>query len=261
MSTPPARSRWLAGYQPNPRAALRLFCFPYAGGAASVFHLWSKFLSPNIEVCPIQLPGRGARMAEPPLRRMDALVEVLSRELAPYFDKPFAFFGHSMGAVIGFELAHRLLQQRQFAPVHLFVSGRRAPQIPDHEPPTYNLPERDFLEALRQLEGTPPEVLEHEELMQLLMPLLRADFELIQTYEYTERAPLACPLTAFGGVEDAEVNREELEAWREQTNAAFKLRMLPGDHFFLNKAQSQFLEILSHELGQVVRGMAHGTDG
>lgn len=252
MSTTSATSRWLSGYKPNPRAALRLLCFPYAGGAANIFHAWSQSLPSSVEVCPVQLPGRGNRLTEPPFTGLEPLVETAARELLPYFDKPFAFFGHSMGAIISFELAHRLRLEQRNEPVHLFVSGRHAPQIPETETPTYNLPDKDFLDELRRLKGTPAEVLEHEELMQLMLPLLRADFELIQTYKYAPRPPLDCPITAFGGMADTEVPRECLEAWSAMTTGAFKLRMLPGDHFFLNTARPLLLQTLARDLQQVV---------
>jgi medium-chain acyl-[acyl-carrier-protein] hydrolase len=250
MSTTPVTSRWLSGYKPNPRAALRLFCFPYAGGAANIFHSWPNSLPPSVEVCPVQLPGRGNRLPEPAFTGLELLVESAARELLPFFDKPFAFFGHSMGAIISFELANRLRLEQRREPVHLFVSGRQAPQIPVDEMPTYNLPEKDFLDELRRLKGTPADVLEHAELMQLMLPLLRADFELIQTYRFAPRPLLDCPITAFGGMEDTEVTRESLEAWREMTTGAFKLRMLPGDNFFLNTARPLFLQTLARDLQQ-----------
>lgn len=251
MSTTPVTSRWLPGFKPNPRAALRLFCFPYAGGAANIFHSWASALPSSVEVCPVQLPGRGNRLLEPAFTGLEPLVETAARELLPFFDKPFAFFGHSMGAIISFELAQRLRLEHRSEPVHLFVSGRRAPQVPEAETPTYNLPEKDFLDELRRLKGTPPEVFEHEELMQLMLPLLRADFELIQTYKYSTRPPLDRPINAFGGLEDTEVSHESIEAWREMTTGAFKLRMLPGDHFFLNSARPLFLQTLARDLQQV----------
>lgn len=251
MRPTPNTNRWLAAYRPNPRATLRLFCFPYAGGAASIFQTWPQRLPPTVEVCPVQLPGRGARLAEPAFTAVEPLVEAAARELAAYFDKPFAFFGHSMGAVIGFELARLLRAAGRTGPRQLYVSGRRAPQLPDDDPPTYNLPEPEFIEELRRLEGTPREVLEHQELMQLIMPLLRADFQLIQTYRYTPGPPLDCPVTAYGGLRDADANREAVEAWRAQTTAAFKLRMLPGGHFFLHSDQALFLQTLAQDLMEI----------
>jgi medium-chain acyl-[acyl-carrier-protein] hydrolase len=197
----------------------------------------------------VQLPGRGNRLGEPAYTRLPPLVEALSAALLPYFDVPFAFFGHSMGASIGFELARRLRRLRAPEPFHLFVSGRRAPQCPDTDPPTYHLPEPAFINQLRQLNGTPQEVLEHPEIMQLLLPLLRADFQLIQTYVYEPGPPLACPITAFGGIEDPETDRDLLERWREQTVADFSLQMFPGDHFFPHASRASLLQSISRKLG------------
>jgi medium-chain acyl-[acyl-carrier-protein] hydrolase len=163
---------------------------------------------------------------------------------------PFAFFGHSMGAMISFELARRLRREHDREPIHLFVSGRRAPQLPITEPPTYNLPEPQLIEDLRRLNGTPRAVLENPELLQLVLPLLRTDFEVCQTYTYTPQAPLSCPITVFGGLQDTEAPRESLAAWREQTTSSFTLRMFPGDHFFLHTTQHDMLRIIYEQLSR-----------
>jgi len=170
-----------------------------------------------------------------------------------YSDLPFAFFGHSMGSLISFELARRLRRERQQEPIHLFVSGRSAPQLPDEEPPAHNLPEPEFLEELRRLNGTPKEALAYPELMQILIPILRADFSVCETYIYTEEPPLACPISAFGGTQDSDVSREDMEAWRRQTRASFTLRMFSGDHFFLHSAEEQLLTILAEEISHLAR--------
>jgi medium-chain acyl-[acyl-carrier-protein] hydrolase len=234
----------------NPQARMRLFCFPYAGGRDLIFRGWQEELPSFVEVCPVELPGRGRRLREAPFTRLTALVEDLGRDIVPYLDKPFAFFGHSMGAMISFELAQLLRREQGMTPAHLFVSGRRAPHVPEQSPTTYNLPEPEFLEELRRLNGTPREVLEHAELIQLTLPLLRADFEVVQTYDYKPLPPLSCPLTAFGGLQDVEVRREYLEAWRECTTGPFTLRMMPGDHFFLHTTRRLLLQVLAQQLQQ-----------
>jgi medium-chain acyl-[acyl-carrier-protein] hydrolase len=249
---------WVVRWRPNHKASLRLFCFPYAGGAASIYRTWGNSLPSHIEVCSIQPPGRGARMAEPPMTNLPDILRALSRSIRPYLDLPFAFFGHSMGAFLSFELARLLRTEQGVRPAHLFVSGCRALQLHDPERPTYNLPEPEFIEELRRLGGTPAEVLEHPELLSLILPLLRADFELCQTYRYTPDLPLNCPITAFGGTED-HVGREELEAWREQTTASFALRMFPGDHFFLHGAESKILEIVAQKLSPEQRKLSRGN--
>jgi medium-chain acyl-[acyl-carrier-protein] hydrolase len=251
MGTTTGTTLWLVT-KPQPNARLRLFCFPYAGGAATAYRMWSKFLPSTVDLCPVQLPGRGGQMSKQPFTQMTPLVEAAASELEPYFDRPFAFFGHSMGAVIGFELARHLRRASKPGPLHLFVSGRRPPQSLKKIVPTYNLPEPEFVELLRRLGGTPREVLEHQELMPLLIPLLRADFELIQTYSYTAGSPLNCPITAYGGLQDPEVSQEELKDWGQQTTGQFSMKMLPGDHFFLHSAQNVLLALLARELQQMV---------
>ncbi|MBW4678528.1 MAG: thioesterase II family protein [Microcoleus vaginatus WJT46-NPBG5] len=247
-TTQSAFNAWVMCPKPNPQARLRLFCFPYAGAGSQIFRTWAQSLPASLEVCPIELPGRGTRIMEAPYSQLDPLVETLASVLLPHLDKPFAFFGHSMGALLSFELVRRLRKKSSLLPLHLFVSGRQAPQIPDSNPPIHALPEPAFLEELRRYNGTPQAVLENAELMHLLLPILRADFAAIETYVYASEPPLECPITAFGGFQDPEASCDELAAWCEQTSAAFSLQMFPGDHFFLHSAQSQLLQFLSQEL-------------
>lgn len=239
---------WIARPRPNSQAGLRLFCFPYSGAGASVFYPWSDVLPATVEVYPVQFPGRETRLAEPPFTRLAPLVQAAAQALLPYLDRPFAFFGHSLGALVSFELVRHLRRQRGPGPVHLFVSGHDAPQIPDCNPPIHNLPEPEFVEKLRRLNGMSEEVLENAELMQLLLPILRADFAVCETYRYEADRPLDCPISAFGGLQDAYVSRENLEAWRAQTDNSFSLRLFPGDHFYLNTDRSLLLRVLAREL-------------
>ena len=239
---------WVSIPKPEPRARLRLFCFPYAGGSTMVFRPWINALPETVETCPIQLPGRGARLTESPFTRLMPLAQAIAEGMLPYCDKPFAMFGHSMGAMLCFEVARYLRSRHGIRPVQLFVSGRRAPQVDNDEPVTYNLPEPEMIEELKRIKGTPEEVLENAELMQIVLPVLRADFEVCQTYEYAQGEPLDCPIIAFCGMGDDEEDREKMEAWREQTTAEFSLRMLPGDHFFIHSSERVFLHLLAREL-------------
>ncbi len=225
--------------------SMRLFCFPYAGGRALNYRTWSNYLPENVEVCAIELPGRGTLLREAPITRIKPLVETIARNLLPKLDKPFALFGHSMGALISFELAHFLRSKYGINPVHLFVSARHAPQITSAKPPIHCLPESEFIAQLYRLNGTSKEILENTELMELLLPILRADFEVLETYTYQALPPLEFPITAFGGLSDTEANVDELQAWGKETNATFVLKMFPGDHFFIHSAQSEVLEYLN----------------
>jgi medium-chain acyl-[acyl-carrier-protein] hydrolase len=225
----------------------RLFCFPYAGGGSLIYRKWQDRLAPHIEVCPIQLPGRGNRLNEKLLTSIAGLAEYSASVIEPLLDKPFAFFGHSMGALISFELARHLRQQ----PMHLFASGCRAPQIPDPDPPTYDLVEAEFCKKLTRLNGTPKELLDNADLMQMMMPLLRADFEAAETYRYVDGPKLNCPISAFGGLHDLEVKREYLNSWSEQTTGRFTLRMFEGDHFFIHQCETLLLYTIGRELFQL----------
>lgn len=253
MSRATAANKWFASPKPNPAARLRLFCFPYAGGGTTVFWKWADHLPADVEVCLAQLPGRGTRLLHAPYTQMPPLVETLAREILPYTDKPFALLGHSMGALVSFELARLLNAERGLGPVHLFASGCSAPHIQTTDHITYDLPEDEFIDDLRRLNGTPKEVLESPELMQLLMPSLRADFEVVQTYSYTPGQPLTCPITVFGGLQDSEVRSEKLDGWREETTGVVNFRMFPGEHFFIHSAQALILRALAQDLERVLK--------
>ena len=241
---------WLTTRALNPQARLRLFCFPYAGGNAAIFRKWQDAFPPStgVEICPVQLPGRGSRIHEPPFSELSPLVEAAATALQPHFDRPFAFFGHSMGAIIAFETARLLRRTHREEPTRLIVSGRRAPHVPSDEPPTYNLPDDEFVEELRRLNGTPRQVLEHPELMQLMLPLVRADFAVTQTYVHKEEPPLRCPFTVFGGIEDTDAGGESLSRWCELTKGACSVKIFEGGHFFINTSEARLLQVLKQEL-------------
>lgn len=252
--TTPTPERWLAYREVNPRARVRMFCFPYAGGGASAYRGWGSSLPPDVEVCPVQLPGRESRLREAPFETPEPLVKALAEALQPYLQGlPFVFFGHSMGAMLSFELARELRRRGQTLPLHLFVSGRRAPQIPDLEEPIHALPEPEFIVKLRELNGTPEEVLQHAELMKLLIPVLRSDFAVNETYVYTEEEPFDLGISCFGGLGDKEVTRDDCAVWKEQTRGRFRLRMLPGDHFFVHSAKDMILESVARDLAEVLQ--------
>lgn len=228
-----------------------MFCFPYAGGGASIYRGWAAALPPDVEVCPVQLPGREGRLREPPFDRLGPLIEAAAEALAPHFGMPFVFFGHSMGAMIGFELARELRRRGGPLPLHLFAAGRRAPQVPSREEPIHDLPDEQFFAELRNLNGTPEEVLQHAELMRLLCPILRADFAVNETYTFAPGEPFDFGISAFGGLGDADITRDDLSGWQAHTRGRFRLRMLPGDHFFLHGARDLILEATARDLAEV----------
>lgn len=245
-------SAWFQCGPVSDHVELKMFCFPYAGGTALVFKKWGDYLPSAVQVIPVELPGRGPRLQEPPFVGMPALIDELSEAIGQLLDKPFVFFGHSMGAVIAFEMARALRRRYSCEPQSLFVAGRRAPQVPNSDPFTYHLPKDEFIKELIELDGTPKEVIENEELMEMMIPMLRADFQLVQTYEYAVAPPLRCPITAYGGLQDSHVPRDVLSPWKEMTTSKFALHMLTGDHFFIRSSQDQLLRSLARELRQVI---------
>ncbi|MEM8778242.1 MAG: beta-ketoacyl synthase N-terminal-like domain-containing protein [Cyanobacteria bacterium P01_G01_bin.49] len=224
---------------------LRLFCFPYAGGGASIFQSWSQFFSPDIEICPIQLPGRENRSQEPLLTRLKPLIETLTCVIQPYLDCPFAFFGHSMGALLSFELARELRRQNKPSPVCLFVSSSRAPQIPDFDLPLHTLEDAKFQDALQKFQGITEETWQHPQFKQQFLPILRADFAILETYLYASGNPLDCPIYAFGGREDQKISQQHMDSWRQQTNQGFMLKLFSGGHFFFQQEQSAMLQVVA----------------
>lgn len=240
-------SPWLHISRPNPQARLRLFCFPYAGGGASLYRLWHQHLPEFVEVCAVQLPGRENRIQEERFTDIDALTRTLIPNLSSYLDKPFALFGHSMGALLAYETAQRLHRQQGPLPSHLFVSGRRAPFLPGSEAKLHTIPsDTEFLAALqRRYENLPDIIFQDAELRALFLPLLRADFQMTETYQSDSPKPLPCPLVAFGGDRDRLASRSELLAWQEMTDRDFALHLLPGGHFYLNQETVPLLRLLA----------------
>ena len=244
---------WIVQPARRPETALRLFCLPYAGGGASVFRGWADALSPQIDVCPIQLPGHESRLREKPFDSVQPLVKALANALQPELDRPFALFGHSMGAIICFELARYVRREHHRLPCHLFVSGRRAPHLTDPDPPLYTLPDPAFIEGLiLRYNGIPAVILQDSELMQLFLPVLRADVTLLETYLCADDRPLDCPISAYGGLQDSRANAEALGAWQKHTRGAFSLKMFLGGHFFLQTDRELVLQTINQELVQTL---------
>jgi medium-chain acyl-[acyl-carrier-protein] hydrolase len=237
---------------PQSATHLRLFCFPYAGGGSATFHSWPHFLPAGVEVCAVRLPGRESRLNEPPYDQILPLVEKLREVLIPFLNQPFAFFGHSMGALISFELARQLRREGNALPQHLFLSGYPAPQLPPLSPEIHQLPRNEFILELRRTYGTFEKILNNAELIELFLPLLRADFAVCETYLYLQEDPLPCSISVFGGLQDRKVKRDELSAWASQTRGSFSLCMLPGKHLFLETAGTLLLQRLGQSLTEIL---------
>jgi surfactin synthase thioesterase subunit len=245
--------------RPDDEALFRLFCFPYAGGGAAAFRGWGDALPREVEVCAVRFPGRESRIGEPAHRRMAALIDDLGPSIAPLLDRPFAFYGHSMGALVAFELTRWLRATCGASPSRLFLAAFRAPQLPNPHIKIYHLPD-EVLKAVLRTDGTPQRILDNDELMKAMLPTLRADFELCDTYRYETDKPLDCPLTIFAGQDDERVNPSDLDGWMTHTSSAYRFVMVPGGHFFLHSAQSTLIDSISLDLQwewTLGRGVSH----
>lgn len=255
MSTASQPQRWFPFRRPQARASLRVVCFPHAGGGAATFNSWAARMPPHIELCAVDAPGRGSRWGDKRIDSATALIDALLPALRPLMDVPLALFGHSLGALVAFELARRLRQLKLPGPAHLIVSGSPAPRVRPIPRPLSALPDESFREEVRKLGGSPPEVLAHREMMELLTPVLRNDFAMFESYRYTPEPPLGCPLTAWGGRDDPSTPEPALEAWREETQQAFSAKVFPGGHFFLFQEGPRYAD----ELIRALSGAAQGT--
>ncbi|MBT9332221.1 thioesterase II family protein [Paracidobacterium acidisoli] len=228
---------------------MRLFCFPYAGGAPASFFSWAELLGPEIEVVCVQPPGRGARFIEPGYTGLDAMADEATQALSAWRDRPFAFYGHSLGAWVAFEVMRRLRMDGRRQPAHFFAGASRPPHLGPLTPAIRNMTDEGFLEAIQnRYAGIPAEVRAEPELLQMFLPVLRADFTAYETYLCSEAAPLQTPMTVLTGAEDRLVTPEITRQWERHAGGGFAMQILPGDHFFLNTSRDALLEVIRDRL-------------
>ena len=240
---------WVTRPSPSTNATKRLFCLPFAGGGASAYRSWTTYFGPTLEVCPIQLPGREGRIFEPAFTAVDALVATLRKHLSPYLDRPYAFYGHSMGALVTFELAQAIARDDRLPnPERIFVAAHRAPQLPLQRSPLSDLPAEAFIEKLKQYGGFDQEILNNTEMMELILPTLRADFTLCESYQYKVRPKLQHPIHVFAGLEDQQTAVESTYAWDQHSDVSVDSTLFTGGHFFLNSCQQDVLKKIGQTL-------------
>lgn len=254
--------RWLGGDAgvSTAGAAVRLFCFAHAGGGAAFFRPWRRGLAPDIDVRPVVLPGRESRLRELPYRRIEPLLEPLCAALMPHLDRPYALFGHSVGAILAYEVARRFSAGGGSpAPLCLLVSGRRAPRLATSRRLFGPLTEAELLVAIGALGGTPPEVLEEPRLVGALLPALRCDLELNESYRPLPGPRLRCPVAAYMGAADPEVDRSELLSWHEESSGGFTMRVFAGDHFYLKGDRPDVRSAIRQDLAQALASRPAGA--
>jgi len=219
-----------------------------------VFKTWPYLIPDDIGLYAIQLPGHGRRLAEPPLDELGSIVKQLGAVLTEFSDLPLVFFGHSMGALMAFETARELRRIARIQPELLFVAGYHAPQVGHRPRSIHDLPEAEFIQKIRDLEGTPAEILDDSQALGIILPPLRADFKIVDTYRYQLDLPLRCPITAFSGANDSHFEQGAIDAWRFQTTGAFSMHILAGGHFFIHESECELLELIVADLSQILTG-------
>jgi medium-chain acyl-[acyl-carrier-protein] hydrolase len=247
------RAAWMTPINRPQNVRLRVFCFPYAGAGPYIFAPWANAFPDGVEICAIQLPGRAARIREQPFTALGPLVDAIGEQIAPSLRTPFILLGHSLGALIAFEVARHVRRRFGSNPAQLIVCACRAPHLPHPQPILHDLPEEQFIEALRHLNGTPEELLQQPGVIKLIAPALRADLAVFETYEYRNDAPLACPIRAFGGLGDVRTAADELRLWRQHTTGPFTAQCVPGGHFFIHQSGNLLVRLLATIVYEVLR--------
>jgi len=242
-------SRWFLITRPKPRAQYRLFCFPYAGGSATAFNSWEDLLPSSIELVAIQPPGRANRMDEDPLTSVADMAGQLARALPSMLDRPYLVYGHSLGAIVSFEVLHALQAGRLPAPRWYFCAARRAPQAPPRIGPIHEYPLEKFKSELKSFNGTPDVILENDDLMELLVPMLRTELKAAYVYHREPDAKLECNVSVFGGARDQVVLPQELAGWQDHFSAPMDLRIFAGGHFFMEDNKKLVVNAICERAG------------
>jgi medium-chain acyl-[acyl-carrier-protein] hydrolase len=229
------------------RAHARVYCLPHAGGTAGIFRSWGKLLPPDIDICAIEYPGHGSRLGEPQLDSIEQVARSVADAIAVSPNVPYALFGHSMGSLVAFEACHVLAARRAAMPRLLVACGHRAPRAPRSAPPMHEAPHAEFVAHLRELGATPPEVFRSPDLLELMLPILRADFRACETYLPHDRPRLHINIAAYGGLGDADTSRPELLGWQEETTGECTVRMFPGGHFFVSECADRVVAMLERD--------------
>ena len=238
---------------PDSHPLVSVLCISCAGGGASQFRNWQHSVPDSISILAVQLPGREDRFRERPYERLDDVIYDLAEACADLVKEDLAIFGHSLGGLIGFELAREFRRRQWQTPVRLFVSSVRSPELPNRHPPLSRLPRSELLKALDDLGGMSQEMLHNRELIDFWLPSLRADLGLFESYKYRPEPPLDCPISAFGSISDVRVLPFELTGWRDQTKCDFRLRYFPGNHFFLRQHGDCLVGTVSEDLQKLLK--------
>lgn len=245
---PSPGSRWFATPQERRSAQLRLYCLPHAGGGASAYRSWATEIADFVEVCLVQLPGREWRLDEPAVAVADELADVLLGQITAHADRPYVLFGHSMGAGLAFEVAIRAERAGVRSPLCVVASAFHSPTLPNRNPVLSTLPDDQLVANLIGYGGLPADLATNQEYLRFLLPTLRCDFAVVESFGLAAPRSLSCPVSVFGGADDEYVTREEILAWQDVTASRCTVRFLPGGHFFLRDASAAVLAAVAEDL-------------
>jgi medium-chain acyl-[acyl-carrier-protein] hydrolase len=242
------RSKWFLVTRPKPQATYRLFCFPYAGGSASIYTSWGALLPDTVELVAIQPPGRANRLSEGLMTSVREMGAALAQQMPSWLDRPYLIYGHSLGAIVGFEMLHALASTGLPMPLRFFSAARRSPQTTPLQPPIHDYPLEEFKAELRKLNGTPEHILQNQELMQIFVPILRADLQAAHTYHRAPDVQLDCEVSLFSGARDDKVTPEEIRGWQAHFRKPADFRSFPGGHFFMEDDKQSVVNAICESL-------------
>lgn len=226
---------------------INLFCLPYAGGSRSAYYQYAKISPANLNIIPIELPGRGARFNEPPLTDIHLMVSDVFKQISRQLDQPYAIYGHSMGAILGYLLARKIDAERVNPPLHLFFTGSGGPSMLKKERKLFELERPALTKALKEMGGMPDEILNNDNHLDIFLPILRADFRAMESFEYVQCKKLNIPVSVITGSQE-NISWEKLESWKNETAATVDFRKLPGNHFFIFEYGSTVIELIVNAL-------------
>lgn len=241
-------SKWFLVSRPKKEAEYRLFCFPYAGGSATVYNAWNDLLPDHVELVAIQPPGRANRWNEKLHTSVKEMVDDLISAIPAWLDRPYMIYGHSLGSAVAFETLHALEQRKLRLPLRFFAGARRAPHCPPRIPPIHDYPLEEFKSEVKKLNGTPDSILENPDIMEIFVPVLRTDLKAAYAYHRAPSSKINCEVSIFGGAGDDKVVQEDLIGWQEHFSTTMDMHIFDGGHFFLEDNKKMVVERICHSI-------------
>lgn len=250
-TTTKQKNKWFFTLKEKPESQIRVIALPFAGGGPSAFHSWHPIFSDNIELIVINYPGRETRFTEKPVNDPEEMVSEIVNSLSDYSDKPFVLFGHSMGAMLAYFVTCELQRKQLMMPEILFVSGMRAPHIASRSEPVKQMNDEDLVNSLNKYGGMPAELFKNKELLQIFLPIIRADLEMLGRVPVEKSDNVNVPIFAYGGELDQTFTKDDLQQWDQYSDVEFKLHLMPGGHFYINQHRNELLRAIEDDISRI----------